>query len=478
MTLALVIANVFVFFVLQAGDDRARAVALDQYVETGLGDEEFPVYREWLATHERGELNAVFDELAGSAPQHAAMLLQSDAPFLAALESGAIVPDSSEGRDDWRARRTAFDMQWQRIFTERWLLRFDRLEVPRLVSATFLHGGTGHLLGNMIFLAVLGLLVEGALGSWRFLVLYLLGGIGASLASLAWNWGTAGGALGASGAIAALMGAYCMLWGTRRVRFFWWFFVVFDYVRAPAIVLLPFWLGWELLNLAFYRGAGIGFEAHAGGIASGALLALGMRALGWERRDFMDEDVRADEARLDALDMARAREHLGRLEIVQARSLLEPMLSRRAQDPDLLVMLYRCARCEAGRPRLHVAALAVFGIDARGAEAIAAQRKVYEDYAGLCTDPRRIPAALRLGLARRWLQHDDVADALRLLQGIDLQAANGERFAGEVLGLVQMAYARGERDSLRPVLETLVGRAPESTEAGKARVLLTECMLG
>src|SRR5690606_22699464 len=139
-------------------------------------------------------------------------------------------------------------------------------------------------------LALIGLLVEGALGHGLFLAVYLLGGMGSALLSLLWRMGETGGALGASGAIAALMGAYCVLWGRRKVRFFWWFFVVFDYVKAPALVLLPVWLGWEVLNMAFNSQANIGFDAHAGGIVCGALLALGVRRLGWERREFLDAD--------------------------------------------------------------------------------------------------------------------------------------------------------------------------------------------
>jgi len=169
--------------------------------------------------------------------------------------------------------------------------------------------------------------------------------------SLAWRWGDAGSALGASGAIAALMGAYCVLRGRRKVRFFWWFFVAFDYVKAPALVLLPFWLGWELVNLFLNKGAHVGFDAHAGGIVCGALLALG-----WERRAFLDEDSIADAAADDRAALAKAQQHLGRLQIPAARALLEPIAARRPDDFDVRVALYRCARYEPRTPRLDAAA--------------------------------------------------------------------------------------------------------------------------
>src|SRR5690606_15057541 len=108
----------------------------------------------------------------------------------------------------------------EKITTYRFFQRHSELDPVRLVTHAFLHGDVMHLLGNMFFLAALGLLVEGALGPWRFALLYLVGAVGAGLFSAAWNWGAPGGGLGASGAIAALMGAFCVLWGRRPVRFF------------------------------------------------------------------------------------------------------------------------------------------------------------------------------------------------------------------------------------------------------------------
>nr|WP_237653481.1 rhomboid family intramembrane serine protease [Xanthomonas translucens] len=178
-----------------------------------------------------------------------------------------------------------------------------------MLSSAFLHADGLHLFGNMLFLVVLGTLLEGAIGRWRFLLVYLLGAFGASAFSLAWRWGEAGGGLGASGAIAGLMGAFCVVWGRRPVRFFYWFVVVFDYVRGPAIALLPLWLGWELYNLLVNGDAGIGFDAHAGGLVIGALLGAALVAMRQTREAFMrDEAVAAADDRWE-----RAQRHLGRL---------------------------------------------------------------------------------------------------------------------------------------------------------------------
>jgi hypothetical protein len=338
----------------------------------------------------------------------------------------------------------------------------------------FLHGGFGHLVGNMLFLALLGLLVEGALGPGLFLALYLLGGFGSTLVSLAWHHGEIGTALGASGAIASLMGAYCVLWGTRKVRFFWWFFVVFDYVRAPALVLLPIWLGWELLNLVWNKGAHIGFDAHAGGIATGALLALGIRALGRERRDFLDEDARADEAAEARAALARADEHIGRLEIPAARALLEPLAERAPDDVAVAAALYRCARYERGMPRIDAAARATLALDARAPREVHLQKDVYDDYVRTRGAAAVVPPSLAITLASRWVAIGAGSDAAALLARVIERSPSAAGLEAASLALARSLRERGDRAGAAGLLERIVHAWPASAGAEKARILLAD----
>ncbi len=480
VTFALVLANVFVFAVLQSGDARARGEAIDAYLAADLAPIEFPAYADWLRGEGEVERAELFKALARAEPRHAVAALQHDRDFVAALADGRVRPvtapaaDDGSAHADWRAARAAFERAWEEMFTLRWMQRFDRFDATTLISATFLHANLAHLLGNMLFLAVLGLLVEGALGRGLFLGIYLLGGVGASLVSLAFHWGEAGGALGASGAVAALMGAYCVLWGMRRVRFFWWFFVVFDYVKAPALVLLPFWLGWELWNLTFNGDAGVGFDAHAGGIVSGALLAMFVRWRGWERKEFMDEDVRADEDAAARAAVAEARACLGRLEVARARALVEPLLAQRPGDFDLLALLYRCARYERGSPRLHPAAFAALRAEPADADGVRAQKALHADYLKTVGSAARIPSSLVFTLARRWLAIGESADAMRLVGALAWSPAATPTLARDSLSIAQHAVAHGLVAEARVVLERIVDEAPDSAEAAKARVLLTD----
>ncbi len=478
VTLALIFANVFVFAFLQSGDARVQERALDYYAQQGLAQWEFPAYRDWLDAHADDEQRrALFEHFAGAEAaesSYAAQILQSDDVFLADLRVDKLIAPQAQGYADWRERRTEFDRLWNAGFTERWMIHFSDFDPARMFGAMFLHGGIGHLLGNMLFLALLGLLVEGALGHGLFLALYLLGGLGSAALSLWWRWGELGSALGASGAIAALMGAYCVLWGARKVRFFWWFFVVFDYVKAPALVLLPFWLGWELVNLFWNKGAHVGFDAHAGGIVVGALLALGVRALHWERRDFLEEDERIEAAVDDRAALAKARGHIGRLEIRAARLLLEPIVARRPDDVDAHAALYRCARCEPRMPRVADAARDVVTLATHNAAEVREQKAVYDDFLKTGVGTLSLTPAQTIALAQRWPAIGAGADAVRLLATLVGTAPTTAGLGATCLGIARDLRTRGEIASARDLLECVIAVSPGSGDAEKARLLLTQ----
>ena len=475
VTFALILANVFVFAFLQAGDAGVERDALRYYAQEHLAQWEFPAYRQWLDTHDvDARRREWFEGFADTNEPIATRMLQSDDAFIAELRADRLITPAAADHAQWRERRDEFDRLWNRAFTERWKIRFSEFDPRRMFGAMFLHGDVGHLVGNMIFLALLGLLVEGALGHGLFLAVYLLGGIGSAMLSVAYRWGDTGSALGASGAIASLMGAYCVLWGTRKVRFFWWFFVVFDYVKAPALVLLPFWLGWELVNLAWNKGAHVGFDAHAGGIVVGALLALGVRALHWEKRDFLDEEVVADAQADRANALAQARECIGQLRIPAARALLEPLAQAQPDDFDVCAALYRCARLEPRMPNLARAARAVFALTPRAAAQAREQKTIYDDAFKAGLSPSALDAAHMLAMLRRWPMLGSGADAAAFLSRWIERAPATPGLPAACLGVARDLRARGESASAKSLLDAVVVAWPDGGDADKARLLLTD----
>ena len=145
------------------------------------------------------------------------------------------------------------------------------------VSSMFLHGGLLHLVGNIWFLYIFGDNVEDRLGPVRYLVFYLLCGICSGLTHLFLNWDSQLPTIGASGAIAGVMGAYFILHPRARVLTLIPIFLFFPLVEIPAYVFLGVWLVIQFLNASFSQAAetgGVAWWAHFGGFVFGMLFLL------------------------------------------------------------------------------------------------------------------------------------------------------------------------------------------------------------
>lgn len=466
VTLLLVVANALVYFGWQLGDARRLEAAQAWYLQSGLGGYEVPAYEKYLRQAARRDALAAFEALPEARRAgFVGMSTLSDVAFVTAMEEGRLL-ESAQRHAAWQALRRPYQARLDEVFTLRHVMRSSEWSPARMLSSAFLHGGFMHLLGNMLFLVVLGLLLEGALGGWRFLGVYLLGAFGASLASLWWRWGESGSGLGASGAVAALMGAFCVVWGRRPVRFFYWFAVVFDYVRAPAIWLLPLWLGWEVYNLLANTDAGIGFDAHAGGLVCGAALGGLLVATGQVREDYMADDARAG-AIVDGR-WEQALQHMGRLQNDAAERLLGELAGEQPQRLDVAVARYRVA-CNAGRPAdMQARALDVLRLDA-GADAAsqAVQHQIAKTWlAGAM--PLNAEAGRLLFercLAAGWLREAEAA-----LER-DTPRPGGE----PAQAWLRLALRHGElhaREQQRRLLALLERRYPQAPQAAKARFLL------
>ena len=165
-------------------------------------------------------------------------------------------------------------------FVARWALIPANIEHGRnlitLVTGTFLHAGWLHIIGNMVFLWAFGPGIEDAFGRVRYLVFYLIGGVVAMLAQVAGSPGSQVPCLGASGAIAAVMGAFIVLFPRDRIRSFVWIFIFIRITYIPAVWLIGVWFLIQLWNAGAVAGVqtgGVAYLAHVGGFLFGVVTA-------------------------------------------------------------------------------------------------------------------------------------------------------------------------------------------------------------
>jgi membrane associated rhomboid family serine protease len=151
-------------------------------------------------------------------------------------------------------------------------IRFQGVILPRispplaLLASMFIHGNFLHLFGNMLYLWIFGNNVEDFLGSFRFILFYLLSGLGASLVHTLFNPSAKIPMIGASGAIAGVLGAYFILYPGARVMT-----LVFIWILPiPAFIILGLWFMAQVMNVGL--GGGVAWFAHIGGFLIGIVL--------------------------------------------------------------------------------------------------------------------------------------------------------------------------------------------------------------
>ncbi|HEX2294770.1 MAG TPA: rhomboid family intramembrane serine protease [Actinomycetota bacterium] len=160
------------------------------------------------------------------------------------------------------------------------------------VFSTFLHAGWLHIIGNMLFLWVFGNNIEDYLGKVKFVLFYLAGGLAATFAHVLTHLGSVFPGVGASGAVAAVMGAYLLLYPRARVNVLVTFFFFITVVQLSALTVLGIWFAYQFLYA--YQEAtvatGVAWMAHVGGFVFGfaGIFLLGGRphrpAPAWEAR--------------------------------------------------------------------------------------------------------------------------------------------------------------------------------------------------
>ncbi|HCW89289.1 MAG TPA: rhomboid family intramembrane serine protease [Marinobacter sp.] len=358
VTLGLMLACLLVFVFYQADDVRLQARAVERYLESDLQSLEAPVYETYLQRQIRleGEVDRVHElqDFQDLQAQHEdlwiALTLLMDREFYQYLQEEQDLLWAPRERQLWAQQRGAIEEELlARVSVFRLGLIPAETTLYTLITYQFLHGGWGHLIGNLIFLFLLGFTVERALGPGRYLLSYLVCGALSGLIYSGLTFGSHMPLVGASGSISGLMGMYVAIYGLQRIRFFYFVGVYFNYFRAPALAILPVWIGKEIYDYWFAGASGVAYLAHAGGLVAGAGLVclLGRSVLQVKDEFYAPEPEEQDRAFTEGY--ARAMASIGRMEFDLARRQFGEL---RQSWPDRFVVLEHLYHLDKLRPDL------------------------------------------------------------------------------------------------------------------------------
>ena len=347
------------------------------------------------------------------------------------------------------------------------------------VTASFLHGGLLHLLGNMFFLFLVGPAIEDRWGRPVFLAFYLAGG-----AVALWVQGLVTSdptvpVLGASGAIAGVMGAFAVRFGKKKIRF--WYAMMIAVRAKTGVFELPAWLvlGTWLVVQAFgavVLGAyvPIGYAAHVAGFAFGAVFAGFLAVAGLEDRllaPLIERKLEAPEHRADPR-LLRAHDLLARGDAEPALDLLYAVLGERPGDVTVKREMLRgyLALGRSGDAKTEGADV-VGRLVEQGREDEAAD--VYREIAGTVPD---FSAGARPQLAvARWLERNDLPDeAARAFRELAVRWPDSELAPKALVSAADIAWRRcDDPDAAFRILRRFVEKYPDHPLADHARARMT-----
>ena len=324
------------------------------------------------------------------------------------------------------------------------------------ITANFLHGGWLHLIGNMWFLWLAGFVLEDAWGRPLYSVVYLVAGA-AALQFHAWtNAGSLVPTLGASGAVAALMGAFLMRFPKMRIEMMWLFSFRAYRFKAPAYTLLPLWLLMEVFYGSLFGGAsGVAHWAHVGGFLFGVAAAATLHYTGLEQKanKAIEEEVswQADP------EIQQATEMLDKGQFDEAAALLTNHLAAHPDSLDACNLLPQAYLRKGDLPAYQEAITRLCAMHLKARQTDAAWQD-YEDFrqhggttmpAATWLDLCKVPEGQQ-NLERALAEYDKLAAAYpRERQGIMAQMSAGR--LSMKLGRAQDALSYFEAASLSPV---------------------------
>jgi membrane associated rhomboid family serine protease len=270
--LLIILLNLLVFIIYQGGDNEKFAMAFGLYQQEELFDIEWPVYQDYLKDNNESSRLTQYQRLYRDGESGSlTMYMLYDTKFFQHLKFNSAEIVDPEYLDNYQAVRQQIADIVITTSAYRFGLTPSRLDLVNVITHQFLHGGVMHLLGNMFFLIVCGFAVEAAVGHRGFLLFYLLSGVAGGLLHSFSDPQSITPLIGASGAISGVMAMYLAVFRLRKIEFFYWFYVFVGYFRAPALIILPLYIGKELFDYFSPGESNVAYLAHAGGFLLGAL---------------------------------------------------------------------------------------------------------------------------------------------------------------------------------------------------------------
>lgn len=476
ITIGIVLINCFAFFVLQGDDGERYRQAIEFYMTSDLARIEVSRYLKHQLD-EGEEISPPLEEQEDLENLDQDVILryyekmQTDRVFMKKLENDEIITPEDETYAEWKSLRTKYQDILSTLVSFRYGFIPARKSFVTALTYMFLHGGFMHLLGNMVFLWLVGSVLELGWGRLLYLLMYLLTGIfSVALFYLVYMDSTLP-LIGASGAISGLMGAYTVTYGKRKIKVFYSLGFYFNYAKVSGIILLPMWIGNEIFQLFFGGYTQVAYVAHLGGLISGASLGfLNLKFLGRIDEEIFGEGPEDQEKEVAEL-LERALKRIGELDMEGARPLLAKILEIDPNNRNALTHLFNIDKLNPEDERFHKTASILLRHLSHDKEAHGVMYHTYKEYIRISKAPKFNLDLLCL-LSSIFSARGYLEEAERIMVMLLQKHPKFQKTPNGILRLGRAYLRKGMFEKGRKCLRIICQRYPESTEYQIAQKLL------
>ncbi|MBN2373947.1 rhomboid family intramembrane serine protease [bacterium] len=471
ITILIILINIFCFFVFQAHDNERYLEAYQFYSDSGLEKIELSAYSVYLEKKSGAEKSLKTDDVKELKQEEIDRLLkrmQGDDIFLRRLSNDEIITPGQETYNEWRSLRTEFEKLLENVISYRYGYKPSRMDPLTVLTHMFLHGDIMHILGNMIFLWLVGCMLELGCSRLFYVVLYLAGGICAVALFTVFNMNSNVPLIGASGAIAALMGAFTVMYGKTKIKVFYSLGFYFNYAKISAILLFPIWIANEVFQMIFGGESRIAYVAHLGGLLGGGAIGYGYRRF----FKMADEKVfEEDPKEKIPVLLEKALEKISKLDMNKARPILMEILGIDPHNDIALMHLFNVDKLNPGSNEFHETALTLIQHLSQDSKRHDELYKVYQEFSRL-SKPLEIDRDILFRVASVFNASGRLREAEHILASFMKKHPNFPKLPTGILNLGRAYLKKGENERGEKCLKIICQRYPGSDESRIALELL------
>ncbi len=332
ISLCLIVVNILIYSAVPNNPHAAR----DYYFSAQLDLYEFPHYLRHLKLKKPATLKQLQSLPLGQQSMAVYKTLILDPVFNQQLNSGVIIRVVDQNFSLWDKKRNQYKILTGQISNADYGMTLAYNSIKTALRYLFLHSDKTHLLGNMLLLLLLGFALEKILGRLLFTLAYFASGILAAELSILTNTSPVTPIIGATGAISGLMAVSIVIFGLRKIQFYYWLIFYSNYISAPAVIILPLWianLSSQLISNPLITSP---YVIHLTAIFIGLLIGLGFKREHTESKTKTVETANAEKERDCRPSINEAMQAIARLDYRKAATLFRTLLHEHPKNLKIL----------------------------------------------------------------------------------------------------------------------------------------------